>query len=101
MRTPLFQNPGSTTASYFRSLVLCRLAGRVLHMMQTLRQHSANRVTVADLFTKTAARYPNKIAIIFEDQRWTFKELDEYANKVGNHFRAVNVCDPCSILLTH
>jgi len=60
-------------------------------MILTLRQHSANHVTVADLFTKIAARYPNKIAMIFEDQRWTFKELDEYANKVGNHFRAVGL----------
>ena len=60
-------------------------------MMQTLRRHSADHVTVADLFTKTAASYPNKIAVIFEDQRWTFKELDEYANKVGNHFRAVGL----------
>ena len=60
-------------------------------MILTLRRHSADHVTVADLFTKTAARYPNKIAVIFEDQRWTFKELDEYANKVGNHFRAVGL----------
>ena len=71
--------------------MLCRLAGRVLHAILAVRRHSANHVTVADLFTKTAARYPNKIAVIFEDQRWTFKELDEYANKVGNHFRAVGL----------
>ena len=46
---------------------------------------------MADLFAKTVARHPNKVAVIFEDQRWTFKELDEYASKVGNHFRAVGL----------
>jgi len=52
-------------------------------MLRTLKQHSTNHVTVSDLFSEMAACCPNKIAIIFEDQQWTFKELDEYANKMG------------------
>lgn len=37
---------------------------------------------------ETVKRYPNKTAILFENQKWTFRELDEYANRVANHFRS-------------
>ena len=69
----------------------CRLLRNVISMLRTLKQHSTNHVTVSDLFSEIATCRPNKIAIIFEDRQWTFKELDEYANKVGNHFRAVGL----------
>ena len=41
---------------------------------------------VADHFAEVKALHPNKPAILFEDHCWTFQELDEYANKVGNFF---------------
>ena len=42
--------------------------------------------TVADVFAETVARHPDKNAILFEDQRWTFRQLDHYANKIANFF---------------
>ena len=39
-----------------------------------------------DLFEETAHKYADKVAIIFEEERWTFQQLDEYANRVANYF---------------
>ena len=39
---------------------------------------------IASLFKQTAQRLPDKVAIEFEDQRVTFKEIDENGNKVAN-----------------
>ena len=41
---------------------------------------------MADLFSKMVARHPDKNAILFEDQCWTFRQLDSYANKIAHFF---------------
>ena len=33
---------------------------------------------------------PNKVMFYFEDQTWTFKQIDEYSNKVANYFSSLN-----------
>ncbi|XP_037078682.1 long-chain fatty acid transport protein 4-like isoform X1 [Pollicipes pollicipes] len=47
-----------------------------------------NNTSVPELFQQQAALHPSKTAIMFEDERWTYKELDEYSNRVGNVFLA-------------
>ncbi|BFZ05567.1 hypothetical protein BsWGS_08606 [Bradybaena similaris] len=42
--------------------------------------------TVSKIFDENVCKYPNKTFLIFNDQRWTFKEAQDYANKVGNYF---------------
>ena len=42
--------------------------------------------TVSDVFSETVSRHPDKPAILFEDQCWTFRELDCFANKVAHFF---------------
>ena len=37
-------------------------------------------------FAKTVKRHENKAAIIFEGQEWTFKDLEDYSNRVANYF---------------
>ena len=34
------------------------------------------------LFREVVIKYPNKTAIFFDEQKWTFKELDAYSNRV-------------------
>ena len=38
------------------------------------------------MFSETVSRHPDKPAILFEDQCWTFRELDCFANKVAHFF---------------
>ncbi|CAG7716241.1 unnamed protein product [Allacma fusca] len=47
----------------------------------------ANR-TVGEAFNRTVAKYPDKVCFYFANQKWTFKELHELTNKVGNYFSA-------------
>lgn len=39
---------------------------------------------VADLIKKGVKEFPNNIAVIFEDQKLTFKEVYENSNKIAN-----------------
>lgn len=46
---------------------------------------------ITSLFKQTAQRLPDKVAIEFEDQRVTFKEIDEQANKVANALQSIGI----------
>lgn len=45
----------------------------------------ANR-TVPLAFQKVVERYDNKVCFIMEHNRWTFRQVDEFTNKVANCF---------------
>ena len=47
----------------------------------------AEKTLVPDLFVRTAAKYKNKAAILYEDEVWTFQDLENYSNAVANYFR--------------
>lgn len=36
------------------------------------------------LFVQTAQRYGDRVALYYEDQQWTFAQLNEYSNRVAN-----------------
>lgn len=44
----------------------------------------ARRNTLGDLLSRSAARYPNKIALVYGEQRVTFRELEERTNQTAN-----------------
>ena len=46
---------------------------------------------IAALFKQTALKLPDKVAIEFEEQRVTFKEIDLNASKAANGFRSIGI----------
>ena len=60
--------------------------------MKLIRYMKANgNKSVSELFTAQVERHPDKVAILFEDQKWTFRQLDNYANQVANFFQDFGV----------
>ncbi|KAJ7414187.1 Long-chain fatty acid transport protein 4 [Willisornis vidua] len=51
-------------------------------------RHLREKNTIAKIFQKTARKYPEKTALIFQGtgESWTFRQLDEYSNQVANFF---------------
>ncbi len=43
--------------------------------------------TIVDLFEEQAEKTPDNVAVIFEDTRLTYRELNEYANQVAHFLR--------------
>lgn len=42
---------------------------------------------MARVFTNYAKANPDKIAFIFEDKEWTYRELNEYSDRIARYFR--------------
>jgi len=49
---------------------------------------SVDKVTVADIFRKTLSKHPRKTAFIFEQKTWTFQDVEDYSNRIGNYFKS-------------
>lgn len=45
-----------------------------------MRKHQKNNHIVADVFQQHVTKHPNKVALIFEDQEWTFKQVNQLLN---------------------
>ncbi|OQV24227.1 Long-chain fatty acid transport protein 4 [Hypsibius exemplaris] len=60
------------------------LLGLRCRMWRFLRQKS----TVAEDFRRVAQRHPLKRALLYEEQVWTFRDVDAYANQVAHYFAA-------------
>ena len=39
------------------------------------------------MFVRTVAKHKDKPAILYEDEVWTFQDLENYSNAVANYFR--------------
>ena len=47
--------------------------------------------TIINMFKKQVKKYPNKVAVIFENKKLTYKELDEKSNQIANFLIKQNI----------
>ncbi len=64
---------------------------QLLASWNNTRTDYARDACVHELFEFQAARTPNAIAVMFEDERLTYHELNAWANQVAHHLRALGV----------
>lgn len=61
-------------------------ASVLLRVKMNVRRHLREKNTIPKIFAETVQRHGDKTALIFEGtgERWTFRQLDEYSNRVAN-----------------
>ncbi|XP_046398342.1 long-chain fatty acid transport protein 4 isoform X2 [Ischnura elegans] len=84
-----------TGGRYRRLYVMIRTTPRDLKALFKLirlrwRMHSYRKknMSVAAMLRQKATKHPNQIAFIFENQEWTFGQIEEYSNQVAAAFKA-------------
>lgn len=63
------------------------LYGYLRILMQASGYQKHDR-TIAEIFQHNAQKYPTKPCVIFEDQEWSFAQVEEYSNKIANVFKS-------------
>src|SRR5262249_22134281 len=53
--------------------------------------HAVPAATLPELFAAQVTKTPNATAVVFEDQRLTYGELDAHANQLAHHLRGLGV----------
>ncbi|XP_065907543.1 long-chain fatty acid transport protein 4-like [Dysidea avara] len=78
-----------------RAIKICQVIPRDLRhkkmgteFIMELERCRAENSTILDLFNRTLVKHRNKPAILYEDQIWTFQDLEEYSNSVANYFHS-------------
>ncbi|KAL0277432.1 UNVERIFIED_CONTAM: hypothetical protein PYX00_004716 [Menopon gallinae] len=46
-------------------------------------------MTVPKVFSQLCRRHPSKIAFYYENEAWTFQQVEDYSNQVANYFKGV------------
>lgn len=58
----------------------------LLKVKLNVKRHLHERNTIPKIFAESVQKYGDKTALIFEGtgERWSFRQLDEYSNRVAN-----------------
>lgn len=74
---------------------------KILYEFNDTKMEYPKNKTVAQLFEEQVEKTPDKIAVVFEDEKLTYRELNEKANQLANYIREqhVNSEDVIAILL--
>ena len=59
----------------------------LMPLQKDVKRCIAEKTIISDLFVRTAAKHKDKPAILYEDEVWTFQDLENYSNAVANYFR--------------
>ncbi len=43
-------------------------------------------VSIGEIFNKTVSKYPNHTCILYRDKKWTYREFNNWVNRLANHF---------------
>jgi len=58
---------------------------KILYKFNNTKTHYSKNKTIVNLFEEQAKKAPNNIAVVFEEQKLTYKELNEKSNNIANY----------------
>ncbi|XP_060518623.1 long-chain fatty acid transport protein 4-like [Cylas formicarius] len=74
----------------FKTLPRDLLAGfRFAQLNFTIWKWERNQETIPKLFTKLVDKHPDKVAFYIEDRQWTFRQVEEFSNRVSHYFKSL------------
>lgn len=59
-----------------------------IRVLVFVKRQERKNVNIGDIFEANVARQPDKLAIVSESQQWTFRQVNEHANRVANVFHS-------------
>lgn len=60
---------------------------RYVKLLSLVKRYQRKNVTIADVFHQNVAKHPQKTCLIYENQEWSFRDVNEFANRIANLFQ--------------
>lgn len=60
---------------------------RYVKLLTLVKRCQRKNVSVCDVFHQYVAKHPQKTCIIYDGQEWTFREINEFSNRIANLFQ--------------
>ncbi|ENN77457.1 hypothetical protein HUJ04_002737 [Dendroctonus ponderosae] len=61
---------------------------RYIRLLIQVKSLYRRDLPLAKIFEQNVKKHPHKPAILFEDQEWSFIQIEEYSNKIANIFKS-------------
>ena len=61
-------------------------AYRIGNALRLCNKFQKENMTIHQLFYNTYTKHPDKVMVYFEDQEWSFRDIEIYSNKVSHFF---------------
>ncbi|XP_049811593.1 long-chain fatty acid transport protein 1-like isoform X2 [Schistocerca nitens] len=62
---------------------------RFICLKLQVRSHMKKNISIGEIFQQHAKKHPNKPCLLFEDEEWTFGQVEEYSNRVASVFASL------------
>ncbi|XP_073846334.1 fatty acid transport protein 2 isoform X2 [Musca autumnalis] len=59
-----------------------------IKLLHLIKKYEKKNMTIADIFHANVSKNPDKLVIVSETQSWTFRQLNEYSNRIANVFHS-------------
>ena len=69
----------------------------IYNWSQTDKEYQSNK-TIKDLFEEQVEKSPDNIAVVYEETKLTYRELNDKANQLANYLREINDIKPDTLI---
>lgn len=66
---------------------ICSALYRYIKLLSLVRRCQKKNVAIWDLFHHYVAKHPQKACIIYDGQEWSFRDVNEFSNRIANLFQ--------------
>lgn len=67
-----------------------KAANFMVRLLWLVKKSEWQNLTVPRMFQETAKKFSHKVMFYFEDETWTFQDVDQYSNRVANYFLSLD-----------
>ncbi|XP_060517576.1 long-chain fatty acid transport protein 4-like isoform X2 [Cylas formicarius] len=60
---------------------------KYIGLLVEIKGFQRRNLTLAQIFTRNVKKHPHKPALVYENEEWTFLQIEEYSNRVANVFK--------------
>lgn len=76
-----------------------RAVVKIVRLVFHVKRAERKNLTVPKMFAESVRKFPDKILFYFKDEEWTFRQVEDYSNRIANYFSSTGLSKGDSVAL--